>query len=53
MDYSILQASDCQSLENNVKRYIRNGWVPCGGVSTYAVGYSSHFVQAMMKTKGD
>lgn len=48
IEYKILISPMFHSLEDDVNKYIRNGWQPIGGVSS-VLNYS--YMQAMVKYK--
>jgi hypothetical protein len=53
MTYKIIRASSEDQLENEINRYIRNGWVPVGGVAVFrfSAGTYEFFIQAIIKTE--
>lgn len=47
--YKILQSSDSFNLESNIERWMRDGWVPQGGIATLWNGVKTAYTQAMTK----
>jgi len=60
-DYDIVQEADEEKLKESVKRMMKEGWEPIGGVSVnqykyigeydYQNHYRTAYCQAMIKTK--
>lgn len=52
MRYHILEGSSRLDLLKMVRSYIKDGWIPQGGISTYvesAMFLRVHYTQAMIK----
>jgi len=48
INYAILTENSYSLLEVKVLNFIKNGWVPQGGISTSIFGISQSFYQAMV-----
>ncbi len=55
VDYRVLSFSEARKLESTVMKYIKDGWVPLGGLAFTAVGESKwqigqkQYLQAIVK----
>lgn len=52
-DYKVVQARNPTSLEEEVQRFIKNGWKPIGGVAVCELYGKSQYLQALVKEKND
>ncbi len=49
MKYIIIGQDSSYNLSVNVNEYMKNGWIPQGGVCVYWAGESTIYYQAMIK----
>lgn len=50
-DYCVLWEKNLGTLESRIQYYIKNGWVPQGGIAILPTAYTDRFYQAMIKPK--
>ena len=54
-DYQVIREKNLSQMESKVKKAMKNGWHPIGGVAGIAFGMSTHggnsFAQALVKFK--
>ena len=51
--YIVAQARNPTSLEEEVQRYIKEGWNPVGGVAVGELDGVSYYLQALVKDEND
>lgn len=49
MEYEIVMAKEASELEEQVNEMIKEGWIPCGGVTISVVYNVDRYYQAMIK----